>query len=169
MDNAKLEVLRKTRAYHIERVDLIDAEIAEVETAKPKLRHTDFGWDANGIPCGAVDVFETQGLRVVGTNTVCSALCDDPTVTTYKPVTVAFNAMDDLVELAKPLKEFLLQAIGAQGSDGIIGKIKDGVFTLGVSKRGRTTKWMYDSGELAKLILNLRRLVATAEKEQNDT
>ena len=148
---ARLKEAYLVQKFATDEIERLEAQLAEAE--KTKLRHTDFGWDEYGNPCGAIEVIETKGLRAMGHGAVCSAKCND-VGSLYVPETVAFNAMDDLAALAEDLEGFEFDDLEVKVSS--IGSIwllqdKDEIF---VPKK-----------DIPDFVLNLRRMLATMQRK----
>ncbi len=128
-------------------------EVSLAEAEKPKLRHGDYGYDIHNQPCAAMEVFETNGPRITGPSTVCSALCNISEGTVYKPKVILGNIFDDLTAIAEPLKEF-----------------KTDVHLYRIERKGFPDAPIYMAGnhhsiaEVKEHIRKLRRMVATAER-----
>lgn len=132
---------------------LVDMQVTE----KPKLRHTDFGWDVDGQPCGAVAVGNDLDLRVCGNDALGTGICGEKR--DYGPVTVAFNAIDELAALQEDVEvneEYEFSCDSGDGDSLRLLLTRDGTVHF---RGGAFTK------NIKPIILCLRRMEATLRRK----
>ncbi len=152
------DALTNAQTLLTEYVEHIRNCLPSAEAEKPELRHWDFGYDHTGIECIAVNVCG-EGMRQCSGNRLWKGTDDGH----CKPVTILGNlkeVFDDLKAIAEPL----------EGDTFYIGSLKIAMFNnvihFGSHGEGYPVEVSMDF--LSKLILNLRRLQATHERQKND-
>ncbi len=143
-------------------VQRLEAQLAEAE--KPKLRHGDYGYDKGGSPRMELVVgrnSKRQSSCPAGPDYVCT-LDDEPDARHIE--TKLGNIFDDLDALSEPLKEFKVMDEQNERTVQFVGSPGNLYIELTATDGERVRNINIPS---SKAVLNLRRLLHTAEQEQN--
>lgn len=142
-------------------ISSLEAERAKAE--KPELRHGDYGYEGdNRVPTIIMDRTDREQAAVSKDFRLTSA-----NQTRFNDYTILGNIFDDLKALSKPLKShvFTVKGHGKTEDSHIYAQWESvgNCFSVEVNDSG---DWFWATPEeLKELILNLRRLLHTAELE----
>lgn len=148
--------MRESAAEHTATAAELEAQLAEAE--KPKLRHTDFGWDADGTPCGAVTVSGRDVLRMVGNRAVGDGVCTEDRH--YGPTTIAFNALDDLKAMAERVTQVK--------ANGVLFTM-DSSGGINIDPAPGRSMFHVEEKAVDEFVMDIRRLVQTERTKDGRT